>query len=250
MIVASPLNSLPMYDWPEVRDATNEFWTGLARHLGTSSELQRGGAFSDSWCDPHLFFSQTCGYPFTHEFNGVLNYVATPTYGAPGCGPGSYSSFIFAREKVELMALRGARPAINSMDSMSGMLALRLAFAPGGDWKTFFAPPLMSGAHVASLAAVQKGEADVCATDAVCVAMARRYRPDLLEGLVEIARSPQVPALPYVTRAGDVGKLRAGLQAAFADPSLQAVREKLFLKDVSVLPDGAYDVIPALEATL
>jgi hypothetical protein len=56
--------------------------------------------------------------------------------------------------------------------------------------------------------------------------------------------------LPYVTRAGDVGQLRAGLKAAFADPALKEAREKLLLKDVSVLPDGAYDVIPQLEAAL
>jgi hypothetical protein len=25
--------SLPMYDWPEVREATDAWWAGLARHL-------------------------------------------------------------------------------------------------------------------------------------------------------------------------------------------------------------------------
>lgn len=233
-----------MYDWPEVRPFTDEFWAGLARHLGAAgSELTRAGDFTSTWRDPNLFFSQTCGYPFTHDFKGILAYVATPTYYAEGCGPASYCSFIFAGQKQDARDIPKLKPAINSWDSMSGMLALRLV---GGD----LSDPLVTGSHLASLAAVQKGEAEVCATDSVCVAMARRYKPDVLEGLVEIARSPQVPALPFVTRAGDVEKLRAGLKAAFADPALKAAREKLLLKDVSVLPDGAYDVITQKEAAL
>ena len=34
--------SLPMYDWPEVRDATDAWWHGLARHIGVAGELCPG----------------------------------------------------------------------------------------------------------------------------------------------------------------------------------------------------------------
>jgi len=238
------LNSLPMYDWPEVRPFTDEFWSGLARHLGTEAgKLVRGGDFTASWREPNLLFSQTCGYPFTHDFKGILTYVATPSYDADGCGSGTYRSFIFAREKKDARDIPGLKPAINSWDSMSGMLALRLV---GGN----LSEAVVTGSHLASLAAVQSGAAEVCATDSVCVAMARRYKPEVLEGLVEIVRSPEVPALPYVTRAGDVGKLRTALSAAFADPEMKNAREKLLLKDVVVLPEGAYDVILQKEAAL
>jgi hypothetical protein len=82
------------------------------------------------------------------------------------------------------------------------------------------------------------------------VALARRYRPDELEGLVEIARSPMVPGLPYVTVAGDITKLRAGLAAAFADPTLREARDKLFLTGHSVLDAKDYDRIVELETAM
>jgi ABC-type phosphate/phosphonate transport system substrate-binding protein len=91
------------------------------------------------------------------------------------------------------------------------------------------------------------GCASVCANDAVCVAMARRYRPDYLEGLVEIARSPSVPGLPYVTRGGNIEAMRQGLVAAFADSDLQQCREQLFLSGHSVLRPNAYERITDLE---
>ncbi|MDE2383294.1 MAG: PhnD/SsuA/transferrin family substrate-binding protein [Alphaproteobacteria bacterium] len=248
MIAAPLMASLPMYDWPEIRAATDAFWAGLARHAGVALPLERALAYSEPWRHPELLFSQTCGYPFTHEFKGLLSYVATPHYLAEGCDGPRYSSFVFAREHVALKDLRGATPAINGRDSMSGMLALKLVFAPLATAGEFFAPALVSGGHRASLKAVREGRADVCAVDAVCVGLARRHRTGDLDGLVEIARSPLVPALPYVTRVGDVARLRAALAAAMVDPALAEARAALLLGGVTVLPEGAYDVIPRLEA--
>ena len=245
---ASLAVSLPMYDWPEIRPFTDEFWKGLARHAGLTGDLVRGSVHDALWRDPSLVFSQTCGYPFTHEFKDVLKYVATPHYHTEGCSGPLYSSFIFAREMTTPSALRGARPAVNGWDSMSGMLALKLVFAPLATNGEFFAPSLITGSHRESLKAVREGRADLCATDAVCVGLARRHSPKDLEGLVEIARSPMVPALPFVTRAGDVAKLRDALAMAMSDPDLAHARAELLLDGVSVLPDDAYDVIPRLES--
>jgi ABC-type phosphate/phosphonate transport system substrate-binding protein len=96
--------------------------------------------------------------------------------------------------------------------------------------------------------AVRDGAADLCAIDSVCVALARRYRPDYLDGLVEIARSPMVPGLPFVTASGrDPAELRQALAKAFADPDLAPAREALFLDGHSVLAADAYDIILNLE---
>ena len=242
--------SLPMYDWPEIRLFTDQFWAGLARHAGWTGTLDRSAPYDAIWRQSELRFSQTCGYPLTHEFKGLLRYVATPHYAADGCEGTNYCSIIFARHHVSPIALRGDKPAINSTDSMSGFLALKLVLATLRSNGDFFTTPLITGGHLASMAAVQNGLADVCAIDCVCVALARKYRPEALEGLVEIARSPSVPALPYVTRAGDIGRLRLALHQAFRDPELQTARDALLLGDVSVLPDDAYDVITQLEASL
>lgn len=242
--------SLPMYDWPEVREATDRWWAGLARHLGVSAALDRGPDHFAPWRRQDLFFSQSCGYPFTHEFKGLLRYVATPHYAVPGCKGADYCSFIFAREARPLESLRGGVAAVNNPDSMSGMLALKLVFAPFATGGRFFAGATQSGSHINSMIAVRDGLADVCAIDAVCVAMARRYRPDCLDGLVEIARSPSVPGLPYVTRSGRSEAMRQALVAAFADSDLQDCRGQLFLSGHSVLPPQAYERITDLETAM
>jgi ABC-type phosphate/phosphonate transport system substrate-binding protein len=235
--------SFPMYDWSEVRNATDAWWRGLSRHFGVVLELDRNPDHFAAWRRVDLFFSQTCGYPFTHEFKGLLEYIGTPHYAVPGCEGAKYCSFIFARVDQPLDSFRGGIAAVNTPDSMSGMLALKLAFAPFAREGKFFA-------SVKSMIAVRDGLADVCAIDAVCVAMARRYRPDYLEGLVEIARSPSVPSLPYVTRSGNIDAMREALVAAFANSELQECRERLFLSGHSVLRPNAYERITDLESEL
>ncbi len=241
--------SLPMYDWPEVGKATDAWMQGILRHLGQAARaLDRNPDYFAGWRRHDLLFSQTCGYPFTQEFRGRLGYVATPHYAVPGCEGPSYCSFLFAREGRPLPGFRGSRVAINNRDSMSGMLALKLVFAPRAEAGRFFARVIETGGHTGSMIAVRDGEADVCAIDSVCVALARRYRPDYLDGLVEIARSPMVPSLPFVTAPGrDPAALRLALAKAFADPVLAQARDALFLDGHSVLAESAYDLILRLE---
>ena len=242
--------SLPMYDWPEIRGHTDAFWKGLANHAGLSGSLDRTTNYVDLWQCPSLDFSQTCGYPFTHEFSGLLDYVATPHYDCAGCNDAMYSSFIFARETKPLQEFRGKIAAVNSMDSMSGMLALKLVFAPWVQNGEFFERKILTGGHCNSLKAVREGQADVCATDAVYVALAKQYRPKDLEGLVMIAQSPMVPSLPFVTRALNPDHLRAALEKTFADPELKITREALLMTGFSNLGAGAYDRITKLENDL
>jgi ABC-type phosphate/phosphonate transport system substrate-binding protein len=242
--------SLPMYDWPEFREHTNAFWAGFRRHSHLNIALDHESQYSDAWHQPELIFSQSCGYPFTHEFKGLLKYVATPHYVCEGCTGSNYSSFILARKAAPLQDFRGQIPAINSLDSMSGMLALKLTFAPFVNSGEFFDRKLITGGHRNSLLAVREGDADVCAVDAVCVALAEKYRPDMLEGLVKIAHSPMVPSLPFVTRAGNPVQLRVALEKTFADPALKITREALLMDGFSNLGSGAYNRIIDLENAL
>lgn len=242
--------SLPMYDWPELRPFTDDFWAGFSHHAGLHGALVHEPLHDTLWHNRDLQFSQTCGYPFTHEFKGLLRYVATPHYACMGCEGANYSSFVFAREAKPLAQFAGAKPAINALDSMSGNLALKLCFKEFLGGREFFQPQLITGGHLNSLKAVREGKADICAIDAVCVALARKYRPQDLDGLIEISRTPTVPALPYVTRAGNVAHLREALRKTFQDPRIQQARQALFLEGFSILPANAYDIIPQLEANL
>ena len=230
-VVSRPvIASLPMYDWPEIRAATDAWWQGIASHIGVDCPLTRAADYSALWRRDDLLFSQTCGYPFSHEFAGRLQLIATPHYDADGCAGPNYCSMLFARAKPQRLGdLKGAIAAVNTKDSMSGMLALKLVFAPFARAGRFFRSAIESGSHTASLQMVKDGNADVCAVDLVCVALAHRYRPELLEGIVEIARSPSVPGLPYVTASAtstdDLGRLRTGLASALADPALAEPRK-------------------------
>jgi ABC-type phosphate/phosphonate transport system substrate-binding protein len=244
------LATLPMYDFPEARPATEAFWQAIAQRLGVSVPLSQPEDWMEAWRRPDLLFSQTCGYPFTHEFAGKLKLVATPHYGAPGCDGPFYCSILLAREHRPLPEFRGTMAAFNANDSMSGMLALKLTFAPFAEDGRFFARAIETGGHLASLAALQKGQADVAAIDCVTVAYTRRYRPQALEGLVEVGRSPRVPGLPFVTIAGDIDKLHQALTDVFADESLAEIRKALLLDGFSLLTEDDFATIPRLEAEM
>lgn len=258
-----PLFSLPMYDWPEVREATDAWARGLARHLRSHGfpdapeAVSRLTDYRTLWLAPDLLLSQSCGYPLTHEYSERLTPVATPHYAAEGCSGSHYSSSVLVRSADSIGGasdLRGRVCAVNDRESMSGMLALKLIFAPLARKGDFFSRAVETGSHVDSLLAVQQGRADVCAIDAVCMALARRYRPELLSGLAEIACSPLVPGLPFVTSAArsreQIGRLREALAAAFADPELQREREALFLAGLSILEPTDYAIIAKLEDDL
>lgn len=259
------LVTLPMYDLPEVRDATDALWRGLARHLRAEGVrdvpdvLDRSKRSQESqWNDPMLLLSQSCGYPVTHAFAAKLRVVVTPSYAVSGCERASYFSVVVVAEAsktTRVVDLRGCVVAVNEPTSHSGTNALGALIAPlttdAGD--PFFAAVEITGSHAGSLAAVARGQAAVAAIDCVTHALLEQVRPSALAGTRVIATTPQAPALPYVTRAeatdDDVRRLRAGLFAAMSDSDLAASRDALLLRSVEVLDPRAYERILELERT-
>lgn len=251
--------SLPMYDWPETRDATDAWWSGLAfwlRRAGLSDvpdQLTRDVELAEVWNHPRLLLSQTCGLPLFRHYRDRLRAVATPCYAAQGCDGPTYSSAILVRDDdaiTSLPDLRGCLAAYNSADSLSGHLALRLVLAGFG---RLLAGSVETGSHAASMAAVAEGGADVCAIDCVTWAIATRHRAELTGNLRRIAWSPPMPALPYVTSAGrgetEVAALRAGLRAAMQDPTLAECRLGLLLAGFELAPGDAYAAIGPVDAS-
>jgi ABC-type phosphate/phosphonate transport system substrate-binding protein len=242
--------TLPMYDYPEFMLATEAWAAAISRHAGRDVTLSRPDDYAAAWSRGDLVFSQTCGYPFTHAFRDSLRLIGTPHYAAPGCDGFRYSSIVFARDQRALVDYRGCVAAVNTADSMSGMLALKSFFASLARDGHFFERAILSGGHVNSLATLQRGDADVCAIDAVCVAYVRRHRPYLLKGLHQIGETSRVPGLPYVTREKDVRVWQDAVTAACADPALADVRTCLMINGFTVTQPSDYDVIPAIEAAV
>lgn len=252
--------SLPMYDLPEVRAATDAWWRGLARAFGRAGvhgapdHLTRGAGARRLWRARDLLFSQTCGYPLTHALAGRVRVVATPSYAAPECDGVDYRSLLFVRADdpaADLAALRGRVAAINGTDSHSGCNILRAMVAPLTQGARFFDSVVVSGSHAASLGLVRRGKADLCAVDCVTHALLARHRPAAVAGLRQLARSPTAPGLPYVTAAAteadELARLRDGLEEALAHPHLAEARRTLLISGVRVLPERAYQSIVAFE---
>lgn len=252
--------SLPMYDWPEVRVATDGWWQVLARAFREAGikniprGLSRSDTDNDCWHRPDLLLSQTCGYPYTHGGAQTSRLVATPVYDADGCSGPDYCSFLLCHRESPQKALddfRGTRAVINDRQSQSGYSALRAMVAPLARQRSFFRDVHVSGGHRQSMLWVGQGKADLCAVDAVCYALARRYVPALTECLRIVARSAAAPGLPLITSvtASDdlVRRLRDGLSHALSEPSASDLRAALLISGADLLAEPDYQRILEIE---
>ena len=252
----SAIAALTMYDLPECRKATDDWWAAIARHLRRAgiddvpAALTRGRSVGENWRDPDLLLTQTCGYPLTHAFAGDLTAIAVPDYRAEGCGGGTYSSAFVVREDdpAETLAdLRGRRAAANGPDSQSGCNVLRAAVSEISDGERFFSEVLWSGAHRNSLAMVREGEADIAALDGVTFALVGDVAPQEVAGVRVLGWSAATPALPYAMRqAADPDTRRRvtdGLLQAAAASESAAARDTLRIAGMLPAKDADYTVM-------
>lgn len=250
--------ALGMYDQPFARWANDAWWQNLAGHahalsLAAAPALERARPYREVWEDPRLCLAQTCGLPFITRLRGKVRLVATPRYAFAGCQGAQYRSLIVVRAGAGLAGLadlRGTRAAINAIDSHSGCNALAHTVAPLAAGGAFFAGHVLTGAHVASLAAVREGRADVCACDCITFGLIARHAPGTLAGLDVLGESAAAPAPPFITRGdasdAEVAGWREALARSLSDPQSAGPREFLGLAGVEVLAEAAYDRIGAM----
>lgn len=251
------LASFKMYVTPPpLAEASAELWRYLQAQLRETGiedvpeSLDDSLAYDAAWRHPELLIAQTCGYPYASRLRPYSRLVATPVYGHPGCDGASMRSFIITRRDFPAEALedlRGAKAAINSPDSNSGMNLLRAAIAPLARNGRFFSDVIETGGHSASIAAVAEGRADTAAIDCVTYANILRFDPERLGTIRILAETPKGPGLPLITSIdtpdADVAQLRAALQAAIREPALAGVRDVLGLRDFAVVPDADYELL-------
>ena len=248
--------SLPMYDLPEVRPATDRLWSAVAVRLQAQGigdvpgTLTRGPEPAVLWRDDRLLLSQTCGFPLTHAFADDLTPVAAPCYGVPGCTGPHYRSAVVVRSDdgiADLTALAGRRVAVNGWDSQSGWNALAAMVAPLATDGHLFSGAAVTGSHADSLAAVREGRADVAAIDCVTHWLLSRHRPAAVAGTRILTWTASAPGLPFVTRRDTpphvIAILRTTLGAAIADPALAPVRDALGLVGIEAIGLDAFDRI-------
>jgi len=211
-------------------------------------------AFDAAWTDPRLLLAQTCGYPFASRLRDVVRLVATPLYDHPGCENGLGGSFVVVSAQspaTSVADLRGRTAAVNDSLSNSGMNLLRHIVAPHAIGGRFFGRVIESGSHVASLALIAAGDADVAAIDCVTHGNLARFAPERLAGTRILAETAKTPGLPFVTRAAaddrELAMLREALTRLSDDPAAALIRRTLGLRGFAVLPERAYDRVLEIE---
>jgi ABC-type phosphate/phosphonate transport system substrate-binding protein len=254
-----PVATLGMYDYPWTAQANDALWAAVAKVLGPDVAagqvpLDRDRPLRELWLDPALRLGQTCGYPLMTELAGKVRLVATPRYGLPGCDGAWHRSLIVVQgddESVNITEFRGRRVAINGRDSNTGMNLLRATVAPVAGGARFFGTVIETGSHLASLAAVREGRADIAAIDCVTHGLTARHRPDLLEGTRELGETPGTPALPFITRLDasdtEVEALQHALRTVLAAPENESMRWALGLDGIEILPLEVYGIVLDLQ---
>lgn len=213
-LASPPFASLPMYDWPEVRDQTDALWSAIRiqlekRGMEAPAALERSLDIEALWTAPGLILSQTCGFPYANFLAPKVTLIGTPDYALPGAAPGRYFSVLVARKSElpsSLADLQGRRMAFNMPHSQSGFAApIRLLFTNGVVCE---AAPIETGAHRASVCMVANGQADWAAVDAVAWELAKRHEAAARE-LEAFARTPETPGLPLIASADMANRAEA-----------------------------------------
>jgi ABC-type phosphate/phosphonate transport system substrate-binding protein len=256
----SLIAALPMYDFPALRQAHEQLWSAIAERLerlrvpDVPRRLTWEVAHRDTWRHPGLLFGQACEYPLAKSYRRQLQVVATPSYRAPGCTPGTYRSAILVRvgdPALSLDDLRGRVCVVNEPDSNSGMNLLRAALAPRARAGRFFSTTGLSHSHHQSVVQVAAGRADVTAVDCVTLAHLSRFEPALIAQVRILDWTPSSPCLPFVTShltsTATVQALRTALADVVSDGSLGSMRETLLLDDVVCDPDTSFERVQELE---
>ncbi|MEP9388466.1 PhnD/SsuA/transferrin family substrate-binding protein [Mesorhizobium sp. KR9-304] len=182
--------------------------------------------FPTLWKHPDLLLAQTCWGPMEEGLEKHVTVIGQPSYDGIEGGQGElYSSAILMRRQgqgqpapadgraaLPLDLFRGRRFAFNSLDSMSGLIALTRDLEAAGESLGIFSERIQTGAHRASIVAVAEGRADVCAVDCRSWRLARRHEPRAADVEV-VGWTARRKGLPFITSrhtpAETVAKLRA-----------------------------------------
>ena len=211
---------LPMYDWPEVRAATDALWATIhtalqKRGIASPDALDRGQATETTWLSPRLLLSQTCGLPLVQDLRDQVTVLGRFTYqDLPATG--DYHSVIVVRESDSIdhpEDLRGQRAAINHEDSYSGCLTLKRWAGNQTGETAFFASVIATGSHRDSVCAVANGLADTAAIDHVSWCLAKRVEP-ATQRLSVVAKTDDRPGLPLITQTGHDTQTLASFHSA------------------------------------
>ncbi|AGB46022.1 ABC-type phosphate/phosphonate transport system, periplasmic component [Mesorhizobium australicum WSM2073] len=197
--------------------------------------------FHKLWMHPALLFAQTCWGPMELGLSRHVQVVGQPSYEAYEGGQGElYSSALVMRSGegpevrspadgralLPLDLIRGRRFTFNSLDSMSGIIALTRDLKAAGENLDIFSSRSESGGHRDSIVAVAEGKADVAAIDCESWALAQRFEPAARK-IVIVGWTGRRKGLPFITAMTTPEKTVRAMREALAglaeQPRIQRV---------------------------
>lgn len=239
--------SLPMYETAAMTGSLDRFWAEVRTRYGKGpKDLDRGSDPHDTWRDPHLVLSQTCGLPYRTELFDKVQLVATPDYGLPHCPAGYYVSHLIVRRgdaRTSLHGFHGARLARNDIRSQSGWAATVTHLEQETAGIRLADDVIHTGSHRNSIRAVAQGAADIASIDAVTWALLHRDT-DETKGLRILTSTEPTPGLPLIAGPSqDVKALRVALEDALNALSRDD-RDTLMIRGFEDISPATYRAVP------
>jgi ABC-type phosphate/phosphonate transport system substrate-binding protein len=260
--------SLPMYDFPEVRDSTNKLLAALVDALSSCGEIVQAETpdsptheeLMKMWRSNNTALSQSCGLPFVEELHDFVDVVGTFLWTDVSDERGQYQTVIVARGALGISSiaeLGGLRPVVTNIQSLSGWCSLGVALAGVTSDVKFVRPFVKSGGHARSLQMLQEDEADFASIDSATFRLLTRHRPELIKGLSVIGRGPVVPATPLhisKTRTASLSEVSEAVCGVFDRTDLQAPLADIgisgFVRLANSDYDGVMDLVKTAEVVL
>ncbi len=197
--VNSMVASLPVYDFPQIREATDSIWQRTREYLlrqgiDAPRKLNRSQDGRDLWNQPNLLLSQTCGCPYRRYIHDKVHLVGTPDIDLE-CPSGYYYSCLIVRAGTEYNDRCWESLAYNDDNSQSGWVApLAHARRSGIRIEEFH----QTGSHWESAKAVASGRSSIAAIDVSTWRIMCMFAP-FRDNLFVTARTEATPGLPFIT---------------------------------------------------
>ncbi|MEK1891629.1 MAG: PhnD/SsuA/transferrin family substrate-binding protein [Phyllobacterium sp.] len=165
------------------------------------------------WRHPALLITQTCWGPMEFGLQSHVHFAGQDDYSGIEGGEGAlYSSALVMRRGegravaapndgkpiLPLDLLRGKRFAFNSLDSMSGYLALQRDLLAEGETFAMFDSMVETGGHRASVKVVASGKADIAAIDCKSWAWSQRF-DEAAGALIVVGWTGRRRGLPFIS---------------------------------------------------
>lgn len=194
---------------------------------------------------------QVDAFRYAQVFYSNLVPVAAPHYDTDRCSGPNYRALVLVREDDPVQAWTDLQQKILAVDGLDLLGSWRLfkAFVAGvTDPAAFFGRVIISGGALETLTLVRSGATDYAVLDCVTAALIRDTEPAHLDGIRILAETDQGLAPPFVTAAsrsaGERDRLLAALVAAFSDPGLDEILERLRLRSIEPADPIAYAFEP------